>query len=115
MTNKIRRKLDYWQKALGLEEYEVVVEKHSKMQVTSANGEAGANVVGSSLSKQEGIITIFTTRPLREDDVVHEFVHMRYPEFTEEQVVAETASLILSRDSIYQEGNRVLNSKERAA
>ena len=114
MTNKILRKLNYWQKALGLENYRVVIEKHHKEQVTFEYGKVGGNAVGSSFDEENGIITIFTTRSLREDDVVHELLHTKYPQFTHDEIVTETESLIVSRDSNYLEGSHYLLSVERA-
>lgn len=112
MTNKIRRKLDYWQKTLGLEGYQVVFERHHKLQMTRENGEPGCNIVG--VNKEEGVITIFATRPLREDDVVHELLHVKYPEETDHNwIVEETANLIVSRDGNYIEGGYPLASSER--
>lgn len=115
MTNRITRKIVYWQNVLNLVDYRIVMEKVSPLQVTFEDGRIGGCYVGSHLDEQNKTITLSSTRPLREDDVVHELVHMRYPQFSEAQVVEETASLILSRDYIFMEGVPLSVLGERAA
>jgi len=97
MTNGIARKLGYWCEVLGLDGHRVEVEVISPNQVTDEKGETGAHLVGGRRITEDSIV-IFTTRRLREDDVVHELLHVRFPEMSEGEVRSETRSLRIARD-----------------
>lgn len=109
MGNRIYRKVLFWTDVLDLSGYPVKVILVHPMQVTDENGKAGVNLVAGRLD-QNGDIHIYRTRKLKEDDVVHELLHIRFPEDNEIQVKRMTGELIVSRDMIYQESS---GSRER--
>lgn len=63
----------------------------SQFQVVGENGEPGAELVGVVYDGREAVI--YHTRGLQVDDVVHELLHVRHPDWSEARVVAETARL----------------------
>lgn len=99
------RKVLYWRDKLGLTDYSVKVILVHPMQVTGEDGKAGANLVGGRLH-ENGEIYIFRTRKIKEDDVVHELLHIRFPEDNEIQVRRMTGELIVTRNVNYQENLR---------
>lgn len=109
MGNRIYRKVLFWRDKLGLTDYPVRVFVLHPMQVTDENGEAGVNLVGGRLG-ENGVIHIYRTRKLKEDDVIHELLHIRFPEDNEVQVRRMTSELIISRNVNYQETQ---SSRER--
>lgn len=99
MTNKLRRKLDFWMEILRLTNYMVRVEYISRLQVIGEDGKEGAGLVGLRFDEDEGYITIVSTRKLKEDDIVHELLHVKYPDWDDHRLIEEeTASLIITRN-----------------
>ena len=47
-------------------------------------------------SEKKGLI--YHDRPLTEEDVVHELLHVKYPDWSEDQVNAETEKLLKEED-----------------
>ena len=50
--------------------------------------------VGIQSSEDALHATIFHDRPLTEEDIVHELLHVKYPDWSEDQVNKETERLI---------------------
>ncbi|MDO8486772.1 MAG: hypothetical protein Q7S45_00550 [Candidatus Curtissbacteria bacterium] len=99
MGNRVYRKVLFWREALRLERYVVQVVAVDPMQVTNENGNAGAALVGGMVDGE--IVRIYTTRRLKEDDIIHELLHFRYPQESEEEVRRMTEEMLISRNSIY--------------
>ena len=70
--------IERWQKKLGLEEWTIDAE-----QIDPAS-------VGIMPSEVSLHATIFHDRPLAEEDVVHELLHVKYPNESEEWIVNKT-------------------------
>ena len=111
MSNKVLRKIKFWAWTLDLDHFTIRVELILELQVTGDDGSPGRELVGVEVDRERFVASIVTTRKLREDDIVHELVHVRNPEWHEEMVAHETESLLVSRDSNYFEARTV--SKER--
>ena len=109
--NTVYRKIAFWMKVLGLEEYGVRVELANPLQATDEHGNAGVDLVGGIIDG--GVANIFTTRRLRERDIVHELVHFRFPELNVDhnEIERMTDELIIWRNKIYSEASG--GSRER--
>lgn len=70
----------------------VRLERMSRWNVSGADGRPGCSLVGVYLRAGEGVLV--HTRRLTEEDIVHELLHVAHPEWSEAQVVAETARLL---------------------
>jgi hypothetical protein len=79
------------------------------MQVTGADGCPGQELVGVIVDGK--LATIVHTRPLRDDDIVHELLHVARPEWPHQEIelwtellLAEAALSILVRDGEWLDG-----------
>ncbi len=107
MGNRVLRKIIFLQEVLGLDQYLVRIVHYDPMHAMDVDtGEIGVNFVGGIISGNEAII--LKSRGLREEDIVHELVHFRFPELNNnhEEVNAMTSELMLSRDAMYVGGAR---------
>jgi len=79
------RKLREWQRRLGLQDWDVVCQAVSTWQVTNVmRRRARPNeLVGVVPDRARRTATIVHTRRLREDDIVHELYHVKYPHLPE--------------------------------
>jgi hypothetical protein len=86
--------LDLWAQHLDIRH---LLRTHpiSRWQVTGPDGHPGASLVG--VVERLGIATIFHTRRLREDDIVHELLHVRFPELSHDEVEFWTNALCSAR------------------
>jgi hypothetical protein len=82
-----------WQRRLDLDEYEIRSERVSQFAVCDELCRVGNSLVGILADHQGRQAVIFHTRRLGEDDVVHELLHLRHPEWSEREVNAATARL----------------------
>ena len=79
----------------------VRTERTSIWQVVGESGRAGCSLVGVVFDERTGCI--YHTRRLKEEDIVHELLHVAHPDWSEASVVAETDRLL----SRAQHGHRV--------
>jgi len=98
--------IQYWKLFLGINEWEILCESISEMQVVDAldNNTFGHEFVGISINfkLKQGII--HHTRKLEEDDIIHELLHVRYPKWSEQKVNLITN--LLRQRSIFDIGPR---------
>ena len=83
--------LGLWTRRLGIER-PVRLERASIWQVTGPDGRRGGSLVGVVLGADGACIV--HTRRLTEEDIVHELLHVAYPDWSEAAVIAETARLL---------------------
>lgn len=83
--------IEEWSRKLGIGKA-VATRRIPIWQVTGPEGRVGCSLVGIVLDEQEPCI--YHTRRLREDDVVHELLHLAYPHWSEEQVNLYTEWLL---------------------
>jgi hypothetical protein len=83
-----------WQQRLGLEAVRVRTQRIHPMQVTGPDGRPGADMVG--VVGAEGAFTIVHTRVLRQDDIVHELLHVLRPDWAHPLVEAWTRLLLIA-------------------
>jgi hypothetical protein len=70
----------------------VRLERISRWQVTDERGKPGSSLVGVVNNRNEACI--FHTRRLTVDDLVHELLHVRHPEWDETRVVERTNAVM---------------------
>lgn len=83
-----------WQRRLGLEDYYITAERLSVFQVADDFCAVGNSLVGVCADHAAKTAVIYHTRQLRQEDVVHELLHVRFPSWSEEQVNERTAELL---------------------
>jgi hypothetical protein len=82
--------LGAWREFLAISQL-VGTERISPFQVTDENGRCGCALIGVVFDAC--CATIYHTRPLTTEDIVHELVHVAHPLWTEAHVVLETERL----------------------
>ncbi len=83
-----------WQRRLGLEDYCITAERLSVFQVADDLCSVGNSLVGVCADHAAKTAVIYHTRCLRQEDIVHELLHVRFPSWSEEQVNEKTAELL---------------------
>jgi hypothetical protein len=66
-------------------------ERISPLQVTDENGRAGCALIGVTFDSVSA--TIYHTRALTTEDLIHELLHVAHPHWSEANVVHETERL----------------------
>ena len=82
------RMIEQWKSLLQISDWNIVCQSISEMQVVDAleGNTPGHEFVGITIDFDNKHGTIFHTRTLFEDDVIHELLHVRYPKWSEEDV-----------------------------
>ncbi|MGI0038974.1 MAG: hypothetical protein ACREAO_04090 [Nitrososphaera sp.] len=94
--------LQLWQRRLGLEDYAIETEQVSIFQVSDDFCSVGNSFVGVSADHHARRAVIYHTRQLRQEDIVHELLHVRYPSWSEGDINRETGELLRSRPAVCQ-------------
>ena len=82
-----------WCARLGIER-PVALQRISRRQVVVAGGRRGCGLVGVVLAADGA--TIYHTRPLTLEEIVHELLHVAHPTWTEADVVGATLPTLAS-------------------
>ena len=93
-------RVKYWQSYLGLEYWDIICIPISEMQVVDdlTGGLPGNEFVGVCIDQINLKAVIYHTRPLDEDDIIHELLHVRFLEWDEDLIVHWTDKLCRSTD-----------------
>ena len=96
--------INKWQVLLGLSDWVILCESISEDQVVDEMEENthGHEFVGIHIDFTNKIGTIYHTRKLKEDDIVHELLHVRFHSWSEEKVNFWTDLLLKSPNSLFQ-------------
>ena len=96
--------INKWQVLLGLSDWVILYESISEDQVVDEMEENthGHEFVGIHINFTNKIGTIYHTRKLKEDDIVHELLHVRFHSWSEEKVNFWTDLLLKSPKSLFQ-------------
>ena len=88
--------LEHWKYKLGLHDWEITIQRINPEQVTYPDDCQGKErfFVGITADEEELHATIFHDRPLKEEDIVHELLHVAYPSESEDWVNDKTNQLI---------------------
>ena len=87
--------IEHWKVVLGIPEWNIVCAIIDEEQVVDSllDNSHGHEFVGieRNFTNRSGII--YCTRTLEEDDIIHELLHVRYPEWSEDKVEFWTSLL----------------------
>jgi len=105
--------IHHWKSLLEITEWVISCESISEAQVVDAldNNTNGHEFVGIAINFEEKKGVIHHTRPLYEDDIIHELLHVRFPEWSEDEVNFLT-NLLMTRAKIkiaHENNNLVVN------
>ena len=94
--------ITYWKSLLKITDWVILCESISELQVVDMleNNTNGHEFVGIAINFEEKRGVIYHTRPLYEDDIIHELLHVRFPSWSEDEVNFLT-NLLLSRNRAY--------------
>ncbi len=82
------RLIEHWKHLFEITDWNISCESISAMQVVDAlkGNTPGHEFVGISIDFEKRTGTIFHSRELHEDDIIHELLHIRFPTWSEEEV-----------------------------
>lgn len=88
--------LDKWKSILGLNGWAITTEAIDKKSVVYEGGVPPIDqyFVGVEIDRENMKARIYHDRPLNDEYIVHELLHVKYPDWTEDQVNAGTKSLL---------------------
>lgn len=97
---EISSQLEKWQSLLDIHHWAITCEPIDEMQVVDAlEGDTpGHEFVGISIDFTNKTGIIHHTRPLQEDDIIHELLHVRFPDWSEQKVDYWTNLLVNQQD-----------------
>jgi len=81
--------IEKWKSKLFLKDWEIITVGISESQVWDEKYDPnpiGHEFVGIEYFKENKKATIYHTRQLKEEDILHELLHVRYPDWSEKQV-----------------------------
>ncbi len=80
--------IEDWKCRLGISNWQITCELIDEMQVTDIwfESTSGHEFVGIAIYKELRSGIIYHTRDLNEDDIIHELLHVRYPNWSEDKV-----------------------------
>ena len=90
ISTTVWKMINYWKKELGLTSWRIDCEPISIFQVSDECCRVGNQLVGIVIDFHKKTGTIYHTRKLKEEDIIHELLHVRYPSWCEEQVNRKT-------------------------
>ena len=96
--------LKKWQALLGISDWIIFCESISKNQVVDEieDNTYGHEFVGIYIDFKNKTGTIFHTRELNEEDILHELLHVRFNSWSEEKVNFWTELLMKTPKSLFQ-------------
>lgn len=95
-NSKVHNMVCHWIDVLGLKGWTITTEAIDKKSVIYEEGvpESDQYFVGVEIDREKMMACIYHDRPLNDEYVVHELLHVKYPDWSEDQVNAETDRLI---------------------
>jgi hypothetical protein len=92
------KRLSYYRELIGIDSIWIINVSHIlKQQVYSEeNCRCGNHMVGMDIDWERNIATINHTKKLKEDDIIHELLHIKYPEVTEDYINREVEKYKIS-------------------
>ena len=101
---KILPLINKWQDLLGISDWVILSEPISEEQVVDEleQNTHGHEFVGIHIDFANKTGTIYHTRKLKEDDIIHELLHVRFHSWSEEKVNFWTDLLLRSPKYLFQ-------------
>lgn len=80
--------IDYWLDYLGLDGWHIIPEEIKDEQVLYADDvpKEDRYFIGISRDAEKRTAVIYYSRPMTEEDILHELIHIRHPLYTEDEV-----------------------------
>lgn len=97
MSNlEIHDRVGYWIDKLGLTGWTITTEAINEKSVTYADDvpDSDKYFVGIQIDKESMRARIYHDRPLNDEYIAHELLHVKYPDWSEDQVNKETERLL---------------------
>jgi len=84
----VHEQIEHWKKVLGITDWNIICQTISETQVTDMlmDDTHGHEFVGIERQFEFKTGILYHTRPLLEDDIIHELLHVRYPDWSEQKV-----------------------------
>jgi len=85
---ELLKRVEKWQSVLEILHWKIICEPIDETQVVDdlKGNMPGHEFVGISIDFANHIGTIYHTRPLQDDDIVHELLHVRFPKWSEDEI-----------------------------
>ncbi len=91
----VEKTLQKWQYILDITHYTINIEPINKAQVTYAKSIPTEDKYFIGVSKTgKNTFTIYHDRPLTEEDILHELLHVAHPQLSESSVNYHTKALL---------------------
>lgn len=87
--------INYWKRKLDIQHYRISLQRIAENQVCDDDLNTGIEFVGIYTDHKKFKAFLFYTRELRLDDIVHELLHVKYPDWSDDQVTLETEKIIM--------------------
>lgn len=89
-THQLTSVVVAWREFLAIAQ-DIQTQRISPLQVTDENGRVGCALIGVTFDAWQA--TIYHTRPMTTEDLIHELLHVAHPLWSEARVVHKTARL----------------------
>lgn len=88
----VEKTIEFWQKKLNLDSWTIVTESIERDQVMFPEDISDEDefFIGVAVQEKNKIAVIFYDRDLTEEDIIHELLHVAYPEHDEDWVNDQT-------------------------
>jgi gamma-glutamylcyclotransferase (GGCT)/AIG2-like uncharacterized protein YtfP len=86
--------IKYWQRYLGIEHWKVTTIKISTTQVSDEHCATGLTFVGVVPDHAQLHAEIYHTRKMTAEDIIHELLHVKHPQWSEAQVNRRTEKIL---------------------
>lgn len=93
-TSELFSYINFWKRKLKIQHYHISLEKISESQVCDDDLNTGNEFVGIYTDHENLRAYLLHTRELKLDDVIHELLHVKYPQWTDEEVSRETEKIM---------------------
>ena len=100
MSNlEIHDRVGYWIDKLGLTGWTITTEAINEKSVTYADDvpDSDKYFVGIQIDKESMRARIYHDRPLNDEYIAHELLHVKYPDWSEDHVNIETEKLLKTK------------------
>jgi hypothetical protein len=93
---KVHDMTGYWTDKLGLSGWTIITTAINKASVIYEESvpELDQYFVGVEIDREKMMACIYHDRPLNREYIVHELLHVKYPDWSEDRVNAETKKLL---------------------
>jgi len=97
----MKKTIEFWRKELSLKDIEVLTQEISREQVDFPIDIDEKDMYFVGVNREGNTATIYHDRPLTEEDIVHELLHVAFPEKSEEWVVEQTDKKLKAKQLYY--------------